>query len=214
MIVVEKDVDVSLASSLGESRRHPLPHLAQLHLVGPLGCDFARYLVAGCDNLRSLTLGIEWPDTAFCNVAPGSRRDLLGREYMDEVRSVNSLSGLEEIHLFAQYSRCRNYLTKDFALYMLAEFGRLRHFGNFSFWDMNYPQRQEVLSAVRRSNRDITFDEDYAEDWMPSGRSGNLRRNLKDCYKEKACSWLPFRMTHRYITFDAVLLFRFYSAIK
>ena len=209
-ILVEKDVDLALANSLGESRRHPLRELRELHLVGPLGCDCARYILSGCDNLRSLTLGVEWPDPAFCNVMPTSRHDLLGREYLNEVRAVNSLAHIEEMHLYAQHGRGRTSLDKEFALYVLGEFKRLRHFGNFVFWKMSNADKQSVISTARKTNRDISFDEDYAEEWSPAGSSGDFRRNLKDCYYEKACSWLPFRTSTRYIFFEEVtFLFNF-----
>jgi hypothetical protein len=204
-ILVEKDVDLALANSMGESRRHPLRQLRELHLVGPLGCDCTRYLLSGCDALRSLTLGVEWPDPAFCNVMPASRRDLLGREYLDEIRAVNSLAGLEEIHLFAQYSRGRFRLDKEFALYVLAEFKRLRHFGNFTFWKMTHADKQAVFNAAKKSNRDITFDEDFSENWALVGIPGNFRKNLKECYSQNACSWLPLRSPSRFFYFDEVM---------
>jgi hypothetical protein len=190
---VEKDVDLAMENRLGEGRRHPLRQLRQLNLVGPLGVDCARYILAGCDNISSLTLGVEWPDPSLCNVRPGSRRDLLGREYLDEVRSVNSLANLEEIHLFAQYSQGRGKLDKDFALHVLGEFKQLRHFGTFRFWRMSGADKQAVFSAARNSNREITFDEDYTDMEPLAGSSGNFRQNLKDCYTEKACSWLPLK---------------------
>ena len=40
----------------------------QVHLVGPYGCEFVRYILVGCANVKSLTLGVEWPEPAFCNV--------------------------------------------------------------------------------------------------------------------------------------------------
>ena len=67
----------------------------------------------GCDNLKKLTLGIEWPDPIFCSVNPTSRKDLLGREYLDEVRQVNSLSQLQEIHFFSTQHRLLLFLVKS-----------------------------------------------------------------------------------------------------
>ena len=67
----------------------------------------------GCDNLKKLTLGIEWPDPIFCSVNPTSRKDLLGREYLDEVRRVNSLSQLQEIHFFSTQHRLLLFLVKS-----------------------------------------------------------------------------------------------------
>jgi hypothetical protein len=204
--MVDKDVDLALANSMGESRRHPLPHLRELNLVGPLGCDYARYILTGCDNLRSLTLGVEWPDPAFSNALPASRRDLLGREYLDELRGVNpNLVNLSELHLFAQYSRGRTRLDKDFALYILAAFQNLRHFGNFLFWKMTQADKQAVFAEARKANRDITFDEDYTEEWSGSGGSSSFRKHIRDGYHERACSWMPLRSPSRYLYFEEVI---------
>jgi hypothetical protein len=193
-------VDLALANSMGESRRHPLPHLRELHLAGPLSCDYACYILTGCNNLRSLTLGVEWLDSAFSNALPASRRDLLGREYLEELRGVNpNLIKLSELRLFAQYSRGRTRLDKEFALYILAAFKDLRHFGNFVFWKMTQAEKQAVFAEARKANRNITFDEDYSEKW--SGGSFNFRKHIRDGYPyhERMCLLMPARSPFHYV---------------
>ena len=50
--------------------------------------------------------------------------------------TVNSLSGLEELHLLAQTRRGRHRLIKSTAEFILKEFPNLKHLGNFQFWNM------------------------------------------------------------------------------
>ena len=104
--------------------------LTGLHLRGPLGYEYVRYVVQGAVNLTTLSLDIEWPDTMYCNVLPAPK-DLLGREYLEEVRRSNPLSKLEEIHFLSQQQRGMVKLNKDFALHIVEEFKELKHFGTF-----------------------------------------------------------------------------------
>ena len=97
-IKVEKDMDL-------RSLQQGFHNLLELHLVGPLFSEYVRYAVAGANQLKCLTLGVEWPDESYCNVGPESRKDVLGKEYIEELLSVNSLQYTEELHFFAQNRR-------------------------------------------------------------------------------------------------------------
>jgi hypothetical protein len=101
--------------------------------------------------------------------------------------------------LFAQYSRGRTRLDKEFALYILAAFKDLRHFGNFVFWKMTQAEKQAVFAEARKANRNITFDEDYSEKW--SGGSFNFRKHIRDGYPyhERMCLLMPARSPVHYV---------------
>ena len=188
-IQVERDVDLNMETSSRNNPKKLFSKLKELHLIGPLGYEFVRYTVHGCNHLKVLTLGIEWPDPAFCNVTPSSRKDLLGREFLDEVRGVNSLSELEEIHFFAQYRRGSTRLNKDFAIYVANEFKNLKHFGTFKYWNLEF-DISEVIRTIRQNRPSISFDEDYGELRTPYR---SLRTNLREDRSKIACSWLPIR---------------------
>jgi hypothetical protein len=203
-ILVDKDVDLRLENCSRTNPKRLFSKLKELHLVGPLGCDFVRYTLHGCDHLISLTLGIEWPDFTLCNVTPNSRKDLLGQEFLDEVRGVNSLSELEQIHFFAQHKRGTTMLNRDFALFVASEFKNLKHFGTFKFWNLHPLEIHDVIKAIRQTNKIITFDEDFHEprvDWRTSCLEDGvdrypgikLRRIPPQDRSKLACSWLPMR---------------------
>jgi len=187
-IQVERDIDFSF--EMANASRKQFSKLKELHLIGPLGRDFVRYTVFGCDNLKVLSLGIEWPDPTFCNVIPNTRKDLLGRDYLEEVRTANSLSELEEIHLFTQFRRGSANMDENFALYVGTEFKKLKHFGTFKYWNIDNPT--DVIRRIRQTNRHITFDNEYVE-VKDRPKEGKLMGFLKDDKCRRACSWLPLK---------------------
>jgi len=186
-ISLDKDVNLSF----GTHQKNRLDRLEQVHLVGPYGCEFVRYTLSGCPSIKSLTLGIEWPDPAFCNVQPTARKDLLGKEYLEEVRSNNRLDNLEELHLLAQYGRGRAKLNKEFADYVLAEFKHLKHLGTFRFWNLTQQEISVIRHNNRKINRDITTDEDFTT--RHSQGKNKFLYNYTPGRGEAACSWLPLR---------------------
>jgi len=56
--------------------------------------------------------------------------------------------------------RGRDRLTLQFAEFLLQKFPRLRHLGNFMFWNMNKHDRHYLSNIVRSSNRRLLFEED------------------------------------------------------
>jgi len=185
-ILVERDVDLRLESS-SSSRGH-FSKLKELHLIGPLESGYVRYVVHGANKLKSLTLGIEWPDSTFCNVIPTQSKDMLGREFLDEVRSVNSLALVEELHLFTQYRRGGCKLDADLAFHIAQELKNLRHLGTFKFWNIPELLLEDVMTEIRRLNPAITFDEDYPR--QPARGNRFLDLHVEDRGRV-ACSWLP-----------------------
>ena len=202
-IIVDKDVDLKLENATRNNPKGLFAKLKELHLVGPLGCDYVRYTLHGCDHLTSLTLGIEWPDFTLCNVTPHSRKDLLGQEFLDEVRGVNSLSELEQIHFFAQHTRGTTMLNKNFALYIASEFKNLKHFGTFKFWNLLPVDVKDIIKGIKSINRKITVDEDFHEgrvDWRTGFMEDvdmysdvKLRKKPLQDRSKLACSWIPMR---------------------
>jgi len=185
-ISLEKDVNLSL-----DGCKQTLDRLEQVHLVGPYSSEFSTYTLAGCPNITSLTLGVEWPDPAFCNVQPGSRKDLLGKEYLEAVKQNNKLEHLEELHLVAQYGRGRSRLTKEFADQVLAEFKNLKHLGTFRFWNMTQQEITVIRHNIKKTNRDITTDEDFTV--KSSQNKNKFLHHYTPGKGEAACSWLPLR---------------------
>jgi hypothetical protein len=59
-----------------------LSSLERVHLSGPFGTALVKYLLRGAEAIRSLALGIEWLDPAFCSTQPEGRSDYLGKEYL------------------------------------------------------------------------------------------------------------------------------------
>lgn len=64
-----------------------LASLERVHISGPFGNALIKYLLRGAENIKSLALGIEWLDPAFCSTQPEGRSDFLGKEYL--VRWLN-----------------------------------------------------------------------------------------------------------------------------
>jgi len=155
-IQVDKDHNLMLHSN----EREELSRLRELHLNGPFGFEVVRYLLTGALDLRVLTLSIEWLDPTFCDSQPSGRKDLVGREYLEEVLSVNPLPRLEELHMLAQYRQGSSQLTKDCAEFVLSRFPALRHLGYFDCWNMRRGDIRELIKKRNSSNRDIIFDED------------------------------------------------------
>ena len=59
-----------------------LSNLERVHLSGPFGNALIKYLLRGAEAIKSLALGIEWLDPAFCSTQPDGRSDYLGKEYL------------------------------------------------------------------------------------------------------------------------------------
>eukprot|EP00092_Neocalanus_flemingeri_P001479 GFUD01001577.1.p1 GENE.GFUD01001577.1~~GFUD01001577.1.p1 ORF type:complete len:474 (+),score=176.10 GFUD01001577.1:172-1422(+) len=201
-ISVEKDVDLALENSVSPQSGWGLPKLRQLHLMGPFGSQLTRYLLSGCHQLDCLSLAVEWPDPAFCNVVPASRKDFLGREYLEEVMQGNNLDSLRELHFMAQYARGRKHLTKDFAMFLIKNFPTLRHLGTFRLWSMTAGERREVRRYVRTSNLNITLDPDTEA--RPSENFGDFRNIFISNRSEAACSWLPVKQVSTFSFFEEV----------
>jgi len=183
-IRVEKDIDL-------RNLHYGLFNLQELHLIGPLFSEYVRYVVCGATKLKCLTLGVEWPEETCCNVGPESRKDLLGKEYIDELLSVNPLEDVEELHLFAQYRRGSVRLTESFAIYLANQFKNLKHLGSFHLWsrEMN---TSACLQAVSYINPAITFDENYN---VQANRTRIIEKPSfgADKFKETSpysCAWL------------------------
>lgn len=198
-IYVEKDVDIALENSV---HNPGLVKLRELHLMGPFGSQLVRFLLSGSHNLTSLTLAIEWPDPAFCNVVPSSRRDFLGRDYLQDVMQGNCLNHIQELHFMAQYARGRKYLTKDFAMYLIKNLLSLKHFGTIRLWNMTAGERREVRKYVKSNNIALTIDPD--SDPRPSENSGDFRNMFVANKCEYACSWLPVKQASTFSFFEEV----------
>ena len=56
-----------------DSSKHALSSLKEFHLSAPLGSDIVAYILTGATQLERLSLGIEWPDPAFCDIQPQTR---------------------------------------------------------------------------------------------------------------------------------------------
>jgi len=200
-ISVEKDVDLALENSVSQTMSG-MTKLKSLQVMGPVSSQLARFLMAGCVQLESLTLAVEWPDPAFCNVVPGNRKDFLGKEYLQEVMQGNSLNNIKELHLMAQYARGRKHLTKDFAMFIVKNFLTLRHLGTFRLWNMTAGERREVRSFVRTNNMNIILDLDMEP--RPSENVGDFRNIFVSKRSDAACSWLPVKQVSTFSFFEEV----------
>ena len=69
LISFYQDHNLMLNNDVG----HGLTSLREFHLSAPLGADIVGYILKGADDLECLTLGIEWPDPAFCDNQPQMR---------------------------------------------------------------------------------------------------------------------------------------------
>lgn len=180
-IEVDKDANLDFLPL----SKNKLTCLKTVHLSGPFGHSVVKYLLKGAESITSLSLGIEWLDPAFCSTQPENRNDFLGKEYLEEILTSCSLSKLEELHLYAQYRRGRHRLTKECAEFVLGRFQSLRHLGNFNFWNLSRPEKNEVISATRSLNREMVFDEDL----YTSNTSYSYNDQFEYCYIEDRGSY-------------------------
>ena len=162
MIDIVKDFNFSN----GDGKRDPnLTRLQRFHLIGPFGPDVCGYMIKGSNQLKNLALTIDWLEPGLCSVQPTSNKDLLGKEYFNELKNVNSLKSVSELHLAAKYKKGRQKLDKDFAFYLLFSHGKsLKHLGNFKYWNFNYKDcRKDLAQDMIKQNLDLTFDEHLKE---------------------------------------------------
>lgn len=156
-IQVDKDYNLQLNAN---EEQFDLTSLESCFLVGPFGNDVVRYLISGSRDIRTLTLSIEWLSPTYCDNQPLSRKDILGKEYLEEVVAANPLSELTELHLMAQFRRGRGRLNRTCYDYVLETFPKVTHLGNFTFWSLNNFEVRTIAMELKSGNRKLTIDED------------------------------------------------------
>lgn len=155
-VQVDKDHNIQLNSN----EKHFLTNLEDFHLSGPFGYEVVQYLLMQAEKIKSLSLGIEWLDPAFCDNQPLTRKDLIGREYLEEILSVNPLPNLEQLHLMAQYRRGRKRLNRFCLDFILSKFPKLKHLGSFFHWNLSLFEIREIMDQLRFSNVGLILEED------------------------------------------------------
>jgi hypothetical protein len=80
--------------------------------------------------------------------------------YLREIRAVNGLHKLTELHLSARYRRGRVKLDRLCADFVLKSFPKLTHLGSFRYWNLSKGDRKAIIQESRLENRNITFDEE------------------------------------------------------
>ena len=196
---VEQDVTLSCQETISSGG---MKKLVEVHLMGPFRSSLTRYLLDSSPKIETLTLSVDFPDPAFCNVVPDPRKDYLGMEYMKEVMKGNSLTEVKEIHLMTQYSRGKKNLDKDFALFVLKTFPKLEHIGHFKLWSLNPKQKREIKAHLLSTKRSITVDTDQKP--RPSDNVGDLRNIYVEDRMEASCLWLPIKPISTFSFFEEV----------
>jgi len=198
-IHVEKDVDLSL--EMGDTGDRGLQRLEELHLMGPFPSQLVRYLVSHtCPGLTSLSLAVEWPEPALCNISPDGRKDYLGSNFFLELLKGNNLTNITELHLMAQNARGRKYLEKEFAMFLFKQFPKLKHLGTFKLWNMTLKQKKDIKAHLINNNLNITIDFDSQP--RPSDYEGDFRSIHVSNRAEAACSWLPIKAVNTFTFFE------------
>ena len=74
----------------------------------------------------------DWYEPGVCSVQPSSPKDYLGIDYFNELKTFNSMKSVTELHLASPTRKGRFRLDKNFATYILQNYGKtLKHLGNF-----------------------------------------------------------------------------------
>ena len=198
-IHIERDVELECQENLSNKG---LQKLSEVHIMGPFRSTFTRYLLDSSPNIETLTLSVDFPDPAFCNVVPDPRKDYLGIEYMKEVMKGNNFAHVKEMHLMTQYSRGRKNLDKDFAMFVLKHFVKLQHLGHFKLWSLTPKQKREIKDHLLSTKRSIIIDSDHKP--RPSENVGDLRNIFVGDRMEASCLWLPIKPISTFSFFEEV----------
>ena len=198
-IHIERDAELNCQETVSASG---MKKLTEVHLMGPFKSTLTRYLLDSSPKIETLTLSVDFPDPAFCNVVPDSRKDYLGLEYMKEVMKGNNLSEIKELHLMTQYSRGKKNLDKDFAMFVLKTFPKLEHIGHFKLWSLTPKQKREIRSHIVSLKKHITVDMDQKP--RPSDNVGDLRTIYVEDRMEASCLWLPIKPISTFSFFEEV----------
>ena len=199
-IHIERDAELSCQETISSGG---MKKLTEVHLMGPFKSGLTRYLLDSSPKIETLTLSVDFPDPAFCNVVPDVRKDYLGQEYMKEVMKGNSFSHVKELHLMTQYSRGKKNLDKDFAMFLLKQFPTLQHLGHFKLWSLNPKQKREIRNHLVSSRMShITVDTDHKP--RPSDNVGDLRNIYVNDRMEASCLWLPIKTMSTFSFFEEV----------
>ena len=178
MIDIEKDFNFGN----GDGKTDPnLIHLQRFHLIGPFGPDVCGYIIKGATELNNLALTIDWLEPGLCSVQPSSSKDYLGIDYLNELKIVNNLKSVTELHLAARYRRGRLKLDKAFAYHILYNYGKtLKHLGNFKYWGFTYKDgKLDLAQDMIKNNLDLTFDEHLKQQ-----NEDTSDKDFKKCYVE------------------------------
>ena len=200
-IHIEKDKELEV--NTGNLRR-----LKQVHLMGPFPSSVTRYLLDTSPHLDTLTLSVDWPDPACCNILPDTRLDYLGTNYVRQVMQGNNLAMVRELHLMTQYSRGKKYLDTEFAQFILKTLPRLEHLGCFRCWNMTLRQRREARqfaitkSLKAESGGHIVVDQDTKP--RPSENVGDFRNIYDPDKMSSSCLWLPVKPMSTFSFFEEV----------
>ena len=194
-IHIERDAELEFGSG-------NLARLEEIHLMGPFSSSVTRYLLDTSPDLTSLTLSVDWPDPASCNILPDTRLDFLGTAYIKQVMQGNSLARVREVHLMTQYSRGKKYLDSEFASFIMKSLPALQHCGCFRCWNMTLKQRREARAVAVSRNLNITVDQDTKP--RPSENVGDFRNIYEPDKMKSSCLWLPVKPMSTFSFFEEV----------
>jgi len=166
-----------------------LKNLIEVHLTGPFPSSVTRYLLDTSQDLQVLTLSIDWPEAALCNLVPEIRLDYLGTSYLQQVMQGNSLAKVRELHLLTQYSRGQKFLVKEFAEFVMKKLPSLRHLGSFSGWNMSDMRKRQARRFPVTKNLDISIDPETIP--RPSEFAGKFSKIYVGDQLNSSCQWEP-----------------------
>jgi len=192
---IEKDAELEV--NTGNLRK-----VREVHLMGPFPSSVTRYLLDSSPDLETLTLSVDWPEPACCNILPDMRLDYLGTNYMKQVLAGNSLAKVKELHLMTQYSRGKKYLDSDFAQFIMKSLPSLEHLGCFRCWNMTLRQRREARQAAVSKSLNIVVDQDTKP--RPSENVGDFRNIFDPDKMKSSCLWLPVKPMSTFSFFEEV----------
>ena len=179
-----------------------LGKLEEVHLMGPFSSYVTRYLLDTSPELHTLTLSVDWPGPASCNILPDTRVDFLGTAYMKQVMQGNSLAKVREVHLMTKYFRGKKYLDSEFAQFIMKSLPALRHCGCFRCWNMTLKQRREARTMAVTKNLNIVVDQDTKP--KPSENVGDFRNIYEADKMKSSCHWLPVKPMSTFSFFEEV----------